>query len=235
MSRTYVPVELRRAVLERAGGHCEYCLYPQAFAFLTFEVEHIVAEKHGGAPLADNLALACSYCNRFKGSDPGSFDPETGQLVPFYHPRRQQWADHFRIEGARIVPLPPRRTCDRRHPTTQQPRPNPGAPTVARRWRVSVNARTIHAPLPHVVRRSTPPTRAAPPIYGRGEKPAHARSPPHASSCALRHPVTTTGSHSPTAPPMRAGTILVTQADRSHPFSRLLFPPDTPLNICHLS
>ncbi len=107
MSRTYVLVELRRAVLERAGGHCEYCLYPQAFAFLTFEVEHIVAEKHGGATLADNLALACSYCNRFKGSDPGSFDPETGQLVPFYHPRRQQWADHFRIEGARIVPLTP--------------------------------------------------------------------------------------------------------------------------------
>jgi hypothetical protein len=105
MSRTYVPAELRRTVLKRAGGHCEYCLFPQAFAFLTFEVEHIVAAKHGGLTLADNLALACSYCNRYKGSDPGSFDPETGQLVPFYHPRRQQWADHFRIEGAQIVPL----------------------------------------------------------------------------------------------------------------------------------
>ena len=85
----------------------EYCLYPQDFAFLAFELEHIVAEKHGGATVADNLALACSYCNRFKGSDPGSFDPETGQLVPFYHPRRQQWADHFRLEGARIVPVTP--------------------------------------------------------------------------------------------------------------------------------
>lgn len=107
MSRTYVPAELRRTILERAGEHCEYCLFPQAFAYLTFEVEHIVAEKHGGATVADNLALACAYCNRFKGSDPGSFDPQTGQLVPFYDPRRQQWADHFRIEGARIVPLTP--------------------------------------------------------------------------------------------------------------------------------
>lgn len=81
MSRTHVPAEVRRVVLERAGGRCEYCLYPQAFALLAFEVEHIVAEKHGGATAADNLALACAYCNRFKGSDPGSFDPETGQLV----------------------------------------------------------------------------------------------------------------------------------------------------------
>jgi len=107
MSRTYVPAALRRAVLERADGHCEYCLYPQTFAFLAFEIEHVVAEKHGGATIADNLALACFYCNRFKGSDPGSFDPETGHLVPFYHPRRQRWADHFRVEGARIVPLTP--------------------------------------------------------------------------------------------------------------------------------
>lgn len=107
MSRTYVPAELRRVVQERASGHCEYCLYPQAFALFAFQVEHIVAEKHGGATSAENLALACAYCNRFKGSDPGSFDPETGQLVPFYHPRRQQWADHFRFDGARIVPLTP--------------------------------------------------------------------------------------------------------------------------------
>ncbi len=85
----------------------EYCLYPQAFAFLAFEVEHIIAEKHGGATAVDSLALACPYCNRFKGSDPGSFDPETGHLVPFYHLRRQQWEHHFRLEGAWIVPLTP--------------------------------------------------------------------------------------------------------------------------------
>jgi len=107
MSRTHVPAALRRAVLERAGGRCEYCSYPQALSFLAFEVEHIVAEKHGGATTADNLALACPYCNRFKGTDLGSLDPETHHLVPFYDPRRQQWTEHFRLEGARIVPLSP--------------------------------------------------------------------------------------------------------------------------------
>ncbi len=33
-----------------------------------------------------NLALACPYCNRYKGTDLGSLDPETGQLTPFFNP-----------------------------------------------------------------------------------------------------------------------------------------------------
>ena len=35
----------------------------------------------------------------------GSFDPATGQLVPFFHPRTQEWASHFAWEGATIQPL----------------------------------------------------------------------------------------------------------------------------------
>lgn len=107
MTQTYIPTALRQFVQERAGGRCEYCLYPQDVSFLAFEVEHIIAEKHGGATTADNLALACPYCNRFKGTDLGSLDPETGQLTPFFNPRTQRWADHFRLDAARIVPLTP--------------------------------------------------------------------------------------------------------------------------------
>ena len=107
MTQTYIPTALRQFVQERAGGRCEYCLYPQDVSFLAFEVEHIIAEKHGGATTADNLALACPYCNRFKGTDLGSLDPETGQLTPFFNPRTQRWADHFRLDGARIAPLTP--------------------------------------------------------------------------------------------------------------------------------
>jgi len=107
MTQTYIPTALRQIVQERAGGRCEYCLYPQDVSFLAFEVEHIIAEKHGGATTADNLALACPYCNRFKGTDLGSLDPETGQLTPFFNPRTQRWANHFRLDGARIVPLTP--------------------------------------------------------------------------------------------------------------------------------
>lgn len=107
MTQTYVPTALRHMIHERAGERCEYCLYPQEMSFLAFEVEHIVAEKHGGATTADNLALACPYCNRFKGTDLGSLDPEIGQLTPFFNPRTQRWAEHFRLDGARIVPLTP--------------------------------------------------------------------------------------------------------------------------------
>lgn len=103
----YLPTELRRIVHERAGERCEYCLYPQKASFLAFEVEHIIAEKHGGATTADNLALACPYCNRFKGTDLGSLDPETGQLTPFFNPRTQEWSDHFRLDGMQITPLTP--------------------------------------------------------------------------------------------------------------------------------
>ena len=107
MTRTYIPTTLRQGVVERAGERCEYCLYPQELSFLAFEVEHIVAEKHGGSTTLDNLALACPYCNRYKGSDLGSLDPETGQLTPFFNPRTQEWGDHFRLEAALIVPLTP--------------------------------------------------------------------------------------------------------------------------------
>lgn len=94
-------------VRERASERCEYCLYPQEASFLAFEVEHIIAEKHGGATTENNLALACPYCNRFKGTDLGSLDPESGQLTPLFNPRTQQWTEYFRLDGAWIVPLTP--------------------------------------------------------------------------------------------------------------------------------
>lgn len=106
MSRS-VPVGLRQRVTVRAQERCEYCRFPQAESFFTFEMEHIIAEKHGGPTTAANLALACPFCNRAKGSDLGSLDPETGILTAFFHPRTQQWADHFRAAGVQIMPLTP--------------------------------------------------------------------------------------------------------------------------------
>ncbi len=52
-----------------------------------------------------NLALACFLCNRYKGSDVAAFDPSTGDVVRLFDPRRQQWNDHFTLQGALIVPL----------------------------------------------------------------------------------------------------------------------------------
>lgn len=102
---TYVPAALRREVVERAEDRCEYCQLPARVAFFPHEVDHVIAEKHGGATDIDNLAFACWRCNRHKGSDLTSFDPQTGQLSPLFNPRKQVWTEHFACEGEKIVGL----------------------------------------------------------------------------------------------------------------------------------
>lgn len=92
---------------QRAGDQCEYCRFPQTASLFAFEMEHIIAEKHDGITVVENLALSCPCCNRFKGTDLGSIDPETRQLTPFFNPRVQEWSDHFRLEGGAIVPRTP--------------------------------------------------------------------------------------------------------------------------------
>ncbi len=106
MTSTYVPTALRRMVTEGAAGCCEYCRYPQEVGFLTFEIEHIISEKHGGSTTAENLALACPFCNRAKGTDLGSLDPKTGVLTPFFNPRMERWHEHFAIDATGHI-LPP--------------------------------------------------------------------------------------------------------------------------------
>lgn len=107
MSVTYIPVALRRLVEERANQRCEYCQLPAGVAFFPHEVDHVVAEKHGGITDADNLAFTCWRCNRYKGTDLGSFDPQTGAFSFLFNPRTQQWAEHFTFEGTTIVGLTP--------------------------------------------------------------------------------------------------------------------------------
>ena len=102
---SYVSAMLRQFVIARAAERCEYCRFPQLASFLTFEIEHIISIKHGGATVEQNLALTCPFCNRSKGSDLGSIDPQTGLLAPFFHPRKQRWDEHFVLEGPEIVPL----------------------------------------------------------------------------------------------------------------------------------
>jgi hypothetical protein len=97
VSFTSIPAALRRRVQERALGRCEYCLLAEEDAFFSHEVDHIISEKHGGETTFENLAWACLDCNRFKGSDIASLDPDTRALVSLFNPRIQVWGDHFRI------------------------------------------------------------------------------------------------------------------------------------------
>lgn len=87
----------------RAGGFCEYCRLPEAVSHLPFSLDHIVARQHGGTSTEENLAVACPWCNRHKGPNLSSIDPEDGSVVSLYHPRRDRWADHFRLEGGQIL------------------------------------------------------------------------------------------------------------------------------------
>jgi hypothetical protein len=107
MSQTYVPADLRRLVRERARDRCEYCLIPELATFAPHWIDHIVAEKHGGKTEADNLANCCIVCNLRKGSDLTSVDPDTGQVVLLFHPRRDRWTAHFRLVDGRFEPLTP--------------------------------------------------------------------------------------------------------------------------------
>lgn len=102
---TYVPGDLRRFVIDRAGSCCEYCRVHQDDSDLSFHIEHIIATSHGGKTSQENLALSCVRCNLLKGSNIAAADPQTGDPTFLYHPRRDQWNEHFYVEAPLIVPI----------------------------------------------------------------------------------------------------------------------------------
>jgi len=65
------------------------------------QIDHINPRKHGGLSTLVNLAYACLRCNNSKGTDIAVYDTETGEIIPLYNPRVQQWEDdHFELDGA---------------------------------------------------------------------------------------------------------------------------------------
>ena len=94
--------EIRTSVVQRASGRCEYCLIDERDSGFPHQIDHIVSRKHGGLSISDNLALAFVLCNRYKGTDLSSLDPQTQELTRLFHPRQDQWSDHFRLNGAII-------------------------------------------------------------------------------------------------------------------------------------
>jgi HNH endonuclease len=96
---------VRKFIRERADGICEYCRISERFTLAVHEVDHIIAVKHGGRTTDENLALCCTLCNRYEGSDIASIDAETGRLTPLFHPRLDRWADHFEFRNGEIMGL----------------------------------------------------------------------------------------------------------------------------------
>lgn len=94
---------LTQRVRERAAGRCEYCHLPQAASNIPFEIDHIVSRKHHGRTVAGNLALACWYCNSFKGSYLTGIDSTTRKITRLFHPRHHKWTYHFCYDGPVLI------------------------------------------------------------------------------------------------------------------------------------
>ena len=94
---------LRRQVWRRASGICEYCRMPSRLYLSPYQIDHIIAEQHGGRTVLSNLALACYHCNLHKGPNIAGKDPTTRRTTRLFHPRRDQWEDHFQWRGPKLV------------------------------------------------------------------------------------------------------------------------------------
>lgn len=87
---------LKGQVQQRANGVCEYCRAQAQFSPSSFSVEHIIPLVKGGVDDLDNLAFACQGCNNVKFTATEAPDPLTGEVVPLFHPRNDNWDAHFK-------------------------------------------------------------------------------------------------------------------------------------------
>lgn len=71
---------------------------------MPLDIEHLTPEAAGGPTTRENLWLACTRCNDFKGDRIEVADPVSGEIVALYNSRTQVWGEHFGWlpDGARI-------------------------------------------------------------------------------------------------------------------------------------
>lgn len=103
MSRK-IPTDLRKKVAQRSGFRCEYCLLPEELAIYPFEADHVIALKHGGKTILENLAYCCARCNRNKSSDLSTILHERSVIVRIFNPQSDLWEEHFGVTDGVIYP-----------------------------------------------------------------------------------------------------------------------------------
>jgi len=105
VSADSISEETRARVRAQAGHRCGYCLSPQRLVLGWLEIEHIIPKARGGPDDEENLWLACRLCNNFKGTQTDALDPDTGQRLRLFDPRRQRWSEHFAWseDGTRVL------------------------------------------------------------------------------------------------------------------------------------
>ncbi|MCE7929645.1 MAG: HNH endonuclease [Chloroflexi bacterium CFX7] len=95
MSAGRIPATVRRRVAEAAHHRCGYCQTSSHVVGPLLEIDHIVPESRGGTSDESNLWLACPLCNGAKADRTEAPDPETGEAVALFDPRREVWSEHF--------------------------------------------------------------------------------------------------------------------------------------------
>lgn len=95
MPEDKISPDVRRLVRARANEVCEYCLASSLYSFHAFTIDHVVPISKGGKNDQDNLVFSCQYCNSSKYNKVASLDLLTGNLVPLFNPRRDNWSEHF--------------------------------------------------------------------------------------------------------------------------------------------
>lgn len=98
MSKAYISLATRKLVAERARQRCEYCHTQALVVGMALEIEHIIPEVAGGNSDESNICLACPPYNRYKSTRTNFLDGETGDTVPLFNPRQQEWHSHFAWE-----------------------------------------------------------------------------------------------------------------------------------------
>ena len=91
--------KLDREIRRTAKNRCGYCLGEQKHLFAWLEIEHLRPRAKGGTTVAENLWLACPFCNAFKGSQTHGRDPQTKRKVSLFNPRTQSWKNHFEFDS----------------------------------------------------------------------------------------------------------------------------------------
>jgi hypothetical protein len=75
----------------------------QSLQGATFHVEHILPVSRGGPSILENLAWCCPSCNLHKSDRTHALDPETNQMALLFHPRQDNWSDHFSWLGFKLI------------------------------------------------------------------------------------------------------------------------------------
>jgi len=74
----------------------------ERYSVTSYEVDHIIAIKHGGKVVLENLAYSCQHCNRYKGTDLTTILDNANTLIRIFNPRKDVWNEHFEVMAGAI-------------------------------------------------------------------------------------------------------------------------------------